>query len=104
MIKEFIKLMKLAFIMFVIIVMLILVYMFIPESKATELTYQKQYTSHLVQKGETITDYAHKYANGCRTVRQYIDEVQFMNHLNSADEIVSGKHLILPIYIIEEKK
>lgn len=60
----------------------------------------KYYKNICVEQGETLTSIAETYADEdhYETLEKYIDEVVFMNHLKSADDIREGYYLIIPYY------
>ena len=63
----------------------------------------KYYTDIRVQSGDTLTSIAGRYYTtdfGSRSA--YIDEVRFINHLDS-DRIDAGRMLIVPYYSAIEK-
>lgn len=63
----------------------------------------KYYKNICLEEGETLTSIAEIYADEehYETVDQYIQEVVYMNHLKSADDICSGYYLIIPYYANE---
>lgn len=61
----------------------------------------KYYTSILIENGDTLWSLAEKYADEHYADTQaYIDEVIFINHLNST-EITEGNYLVVPYYSAE---
>ena len=63
----------------------------------------KYYTSIEVQYGDTLTSIAKEHTEGYSSVREYVEEVKFMNSLKSADEIKCGQILYIPYYSTEWK-
>lgn len=65
---------------------------------AEEVLY-KYYTNIKVNPGETLYDIADNYTmEGKLTSKQFIQEVVYINSLESPDKIVSGTYLIVPYY------
>lgn len=63
----------------------------------------KYFTGITVQSGDTLTSIAGKYiTNEYRTVEDYIDEVKYINNLDS-DKIVAGRLLVVPYYSVIKK-
>lgn len=60
----------------------------------------KCYKNICVEQGETLTSIARTYADEVHyeTIDSYIQEVVYMNHLKSADDISAGFYLIIPYY------
>lgn len=60
----------------------------------------KYYKNICLEQGETLTSIAGIYADEehYETPDQYIQEVVYMNHLKSADDICAGYYLIIPYY------
>lgn len=60
----------------------------------------KYYTSIIVAHGETLWDIADEYIDYDEydNKREYIAEVQNINHLDDEDDIRSGQILIVPYY------
>lgn len=60
----------------------------------------KYYKNICMEQGETLTSIAREYADRehYETLDQYIQEVVYMNHLKSEDDICAGYYLIIPYY------
>lgn len=50
-----------------------------------------------VQEGETLWDIASRYSDDTIDVREYIDEIQQMNHITNAGSLQPGQVLHLPV-------
>ena len=59
----------------------------------------KRYTSININPGDTLWGIAGTYADGhYSTIQEYIDEVMFINHLDS-DLINADEYLLVPYYV-----
>ena len=72
-------------------------------SRASEAGYEdytKVYISVMIPYGSTLEKIGYEYMDETHyeDVYSYIDEVKFINHLNS-DKIIAGHYLILPCYV-----
>lgn len=54
------------------------------------------YQTVLIEKDDTLWDFAVRYSAEGQDIRSYIQEVRSLNHLSS-DRLIEGEHLILPI-------
>lgn len=63
--------------------------------------YTKNFVSIMIQEGDTLTSIAHSYAKSEADYKDYIDEVMYINNLNS-DVIHSGCYLLVPVYEVKE--
>lgn len=63
----------------------------------------KYYKNICVERGETLSSIARAYADKAHygTLSEYIEEVAYMNHLKSVDDICAGYYLIIPYYADE---
>ena len=58
-----------------------------------------RYTSIRIDAGQTLSDIAACHMDaGYDTLEEYIDDIVFINNLDSADEICAGQYLCLPYY------
>lgn len=65
---------------------------------ANSIPSYKYYTSIQIQEGDSLENIAACYiSNEYKSLKQYIEEVQQMNHLDS-DVIHAGQYLIIPYY------
>lgn len=73
------------------------------EDAGKENISMKYYKNICVEQGETLTSIAGTYADEehYETLEAYINEVIYMNHLKSADDIPAGYYLIIPYYASE---
>ncbi len=56
-----------------------------------------RYTSVRIQEGQTLTQIASDHMNkGYDTLDEYIDEIVYINRLDSPDNITAGAYLCLP--------
>ncbi len=60
----------------------------------------KYYKNICVESGDTLTSIARTYADDehYETLEKYMEEVVYMNHLKSADDICAGYYLIIPYF------
>ena len=64
----------------------------------------KYYTSYELETGDSLWSIAASYSNlGYNDYSEYINEVISINHLDDADDIISGETLIIPYYSYEIK-
>ncbi len=64
-----------------------------------EKQYEKQYVGVLVESGDTVWDIASEQLSvGYDTIAELVEEIGFINDLNSSYEIQSGSVLIIPYY------
>lgn len=87
---------------FIAIILIALTYMFItkketPDSKASNAS-DKYFTCIRVESGDTLWDIAETYmTEEYSSTKEYIDEVIFINNLDS-DVIIAGTNLLVPYY------
>lgn len=59
----------------------------------------KYYTVVSIKDGDSLWQYANEYGKlGYESNKEYIAEVQSINHLNNVNELISGDTIILPYY------
>lgn len=86
---------------------LILVLTFLHKSVITSAsdlsakTYCKYYESIMIEEGDTLWSFANEYSDNLHydTIFDYMEEVCFINHLNSSDSLVAGNYIVLPYYM-----
>lgn len=68
-------------------------------SDGSDVEYYKYFKTIQVSQGETIEDLAEIYANPEMTSEKlYAEEVRFINNLDSSENPISGKYIIIPYY------
>lgn len=65
--------------------------------------YNKYFKSVTIERGETLYDYADRYADfHYDSAEEYINEVAKINNINP-NRIISGNNIIIPYYSLEVK-
>lgn len=65
--------------------------------------YNKYFKSVTIERGETLYDYADRYADfHYDSAEEYISEVAKINSINP-DRIIAGNNIIIPYYSLEVK-
>lgn len=65
--------------------------------------YNKYFKSVTIERGETLYDYADRYADfHYDSAEEYIKEVAKINNINP-NKIISGNNIIIPYYSLEVK-
>lgn len=63
-------------------------------------TYCKYYQSIMIEEGDSLWSYAKEYADDIHyeSSLDYIEEVRFINHLESDDTLITGNYIVIPYY------
>lgn len=88
-------------------VSLILVLSFLHKSIVTNAsalstkTYCKYYESIMIEEGDTLWAFADEFSDDLHydNIFDYIEEVCFINHIESNETLVAGNYIILPYYL-----
>ena len=64
-------------------------------------TYCKYYESIMIEEGDTLWSYAGEYCDDLHynNMFDYIEELCFINHIDSKDALLAGNYIIVPYYM-----
>ena len=70
-------------------------------SVLTTKTYCKYYESIMIEEGDTLWAFANEFSDELHydNIFEYIEEVCFINHIDSNENLVAGNYIVLPYYM-----
>lgn len=68
----------------------------IPQQAFAQPDTVKVYQTVLIEKNDTLWDFAVQYSAEGQDIRSYIQEIRSLNHLTT-DTLIEGQYLILPV-------
>ena len=70
-------------------------------SDLTGKTYCKYYQSIMIEEGDTLWSYAKEYGDKIHyeSSLDYIEEVRFINHIDSDNSLIIGNYIVVPYYM-----
>ncbi len=99
--NKYVSVLLLTFICIIVILFMFCIFQDGAKANDKELIH-KYYTVITVEDGCSLWQYANEFASlGYDSHVEYIQEVQSINHIYNADELITGNTIVLPYYSYE---